>query len=515
MAEVASNPTAELAVNNGKFIKNCTELHMANKGITVLRGFGPFVNLEVLWLNGNRIRKIKNLDSNVRIKRLYLHDNCITTLKGSLSVFPFLSVLTLQNNKLKNLELCLEHLVRCRYLKQLDLRGNPVAEENHYRLNVIGKLPWLETFDCSSVTDEERRLAKRLRACGGDLAKASGGGSPKKRSMNWSENMSALTREVEKDARRVEARERRRAAEEHKKAMASAQFGRASSSGRANGGAPLPNAVDFRSRSAARRADGSQLGEWEIYALRQLFRARDGTDAGRLSADALRAVVEDFVDEGRTLDGESQRQGLDELLASLDTNEDGLITWTAFAEAVQYGHSDIPSLRWRSLEPAEAQRRADAMFDEAREAMMARLALQDGSDEAAELEAKAKALSAKANRLAARGIEASSPAGRHASTFRAGAFEEKKNPLAAGPRSDIYRNFHWVEERHPDAESPSDSDDSTDDEHLDEESKQERVRLGLKSERYVQAKAKRRERKRTSVIRRTLRQKQFDVTEAK
>ena len=70
MAEVASNPTAELAVNNGKFSKNCTELHMANKGITVLRGFGPFVNLEVLWLNGNRIRKIKNLDSNVRIKRL-------------------------------------------------------------------------------------------------------------------------------------------------------------------------------------------------------------------------------------------------------------------------------------------------------------------------------------------------------------------------------------------------------------------------------------------------------------
>jgi Leucine-rich repeat (LRR) protein len=52
---VLSRPTAELAVVSAKYVKECTELHLANKGITELDGFQPFVNLEVLWINGNRL----------------------------------------------------------------------------------------------------------------------------------------------------------------------------------------------------------------------------------------------------------------------------------------------------------------------------------------------------------------------------------------------------------------------------------------------------------------------------
>lgn len=53
---VVSNPRAELAVDNAKYVKACTELHLAKRNIEFLWGFDRFVNLEVLWLNGNKVR---------------------------------------------------------------------------------------------------------------------------------------------------------------------------------------------------------------------------------------------------------------------------------------------------------------------------------------------------------------------------------------------------------------------------------------------------------------------------
>lgn len=50
---------------------DCTELYLGHKGIERLRGFEPFVSLESLWLNGNRLKKINNLDGNFRIRSLY------------------------------------------------------------------------------------------------------------------------------------------------------------------------------------------------------------------------------------------------------------------------------------------------------------------------------------------------------------------------------------------------------------------------------------------------------------
>jgi hypothetical protein len=53
---VLSNPTAELAMNNARYIRECTELHLAHRGIEVLWGFERFTNLAVLWVNNNRVR---------------------------------------------------------------------------------------------------------------------------------------------------------------------------------------------------------------------------------------------------------------------------------------------------------------------------------------------------------------------------------------------------------------------------------------------------------------------------
>ena len=53
---VVSNPLHELPVVNAKQIRDTVELHLGSKGIEVIWGFDRFVNLEVLWLNNNKVK---------------------------------------------------------------------------------------------------------------------------------------------------------------------------------------------------------------------------------------------------------------------------------------------------------------------------------------------------------------------------------------------------------------------------------------------------------------------------
>jgi len=54
-------------------ITDCTQLFLGNRGIERLHGFEPLVNLEVLWVNGNKLRAVTHLDANVRLRELYVH----------------------------------------------------------------------------------------------------------------------------------------------------------------------------------------------------------------------------------------------------------------------------------------------------------------------------------------------------------------------------------------------------------------------------------------------------------
>lgn len=60
---VISRPLAELPSINAKIIRDTTELHLAKRGIQKLWGFERLVNLEVLWLNDNRVRQWSGADS--------------------------------------------------------------------------------------------------------------------------------------------------------------------------------------------------------------------------------------------------------------------------------------------------------------------------------------------------------------------------------------------------------------------------------------------------------------------
>ena len=64
--------------------KGLTELFCGGQGAAVTKidpdSMARFPNLEVLWLNDNRITKLKGLQNNFRLKHLFVHNNCIATI---------------------------------------------------------------------------------------------------------------------------------------------------------------------------------------------------------------------------------------------------------------------------------------------------------------------------------------------------------------------------------------------------------------------------------------------------
>jgi Leucine-rich repeat (LRR) protein len=78
---------------------------------------------------------------------LCLGNNRLTSLEGSFQKFKFIQTLFLNNNKLRNLDKNLTILSEFSFLKNLNLFGNPLAEEPEYRNRVIYQLPSLEIFD--------------------------------------------------------------------------------------------------------------------------------------------------------------------------------------------------------------------------------------------------------------------------------------------------------------------------------------------------------------------------------
>lgn len=94
-----------------------------------------------------------------RLKHLYLSDNRISTVDGDLQKLKYLETLLLANNLLSDLHAVSRKLRHLLCLKTLDLFGNPLCEQQGYRLYMIAHHPTLEVLDRERITDAERRLA--------------------------------------------------------------------------------------------------------------------------------------------------------------------------------------------------------------------------------------------------------------------------------------------------------------------------------------------------------------------
>ena len=158
---VEGNPLSVLPIKTRKYVKDCTEIVLSKRKITKLVNFEIFSNLEALWLTDNRLKSITGLDANFRIKILCCANTRINTLVGRIQKMKFLEVLYLNNNKLKNLDLCLTYLKEFSFLKNLNLFGNPIAEEPEYRPRVVDAIKSLKILDRHKISMIERIKAEQ------------------------------------------------------------------------------------------------------------------------------------------------------------------------------------------------------------------------------------------------------------------------------------------------------------------------------------------------------------------
>ncbi|EEY61131.1 uncharacterized protein PITG_01378 [Phytophthora infestans T30-4] len=264
---------------------------MANKRIDKIANFDAFVNLEVLWINDNQIQELDGLDGCCRLKQLFAHSNCIRSLEGSsLPHFKFLLELRLYGNKLKDLRGTLRVLSRLSHLRDLDLFGNPVVEEENYRLQVIRAIPSLDVLDRHVITDDERARAARLQLrFGEDRDEHSGtnqhgGQKSKKQSFSRAGAPSqALSGTVKMLFKEVAAIKR----EQHQKEAREAAERELREPSRDSG--TLSTTSGFRSRVNNNKEDNSLsgLGDWGVTALKKHFQSLEEVKNGSLSRSSF------------------------------------------------------------------------------------------------------------------------------------------------------------------------------------------------------------------------------------
>ena len=108
-----------------------------------------------------QLQNLDDIQSNFRVKELYCQDNSLVEIEG-IKKFKFLNVLLIANNQLRDLDVFLEFLSKFAFLEQLDLFGNPLAEEPDYRLKIIKYMPQIKILDRHKVTQIERTKAAVL-----------------------------------------------------------------------------------------------------------------------------------------------------------------------------------------------------------------------------------------------------------------------------------------------------------------------------------------------------------------
>ena len=80
------NPWSILPIKNNKYAKDLVEVHLSDRELDMLERFDEFPNLEVVWLNNNKLRNLDGISTNFRSNAIYLCTG-INVLKASASYF--------------------------------------------------------------------------------------------------------------------------------------------------------------------------------------------------------------------------------------------------------------------------------------------------------------------------------------------------------------------------------------------------------------------------------------------
>ena len=179
-ADVSKNRILRMPKDLGqhRFLR---ELYLDHNLIKVASGLQNLKHLEVLSLTHNNLKSLRGL-LGLPLKRLHIDGNRISSLEG-LDRLRQLEVLTAGRNEVDSLDGCVncsslrqvdlshnrvaqmrqcEHLRHLPLLQRLVLAGNPVCDEEHYRLRVLLRLQRVALLDGVDVSPEEKVKALNL-----------------------------------------------------------------------------------------------------------------------------------------------------------------------------------------------------------------------------------------------------------------------------------------------------------------------------------------------------------------
>ncbi|KAG7222224.1 hypothetical protein INR49_016638, partial [Caranx melampygus] len=132
---------------------NLTHLSLANNKISRMSGLDN-LPLTHLCLRGNQLERIEGLENQRSLQVLDLSLNRITSLSG-LQNLHLVGSINLEKNLITEIQEC-KHIHDLLLLRDLNLLGNPVQEQQDYRLSVVFLLQHLTVLDQEKVSAEEK-----------------------------------------------------------------------------------------------------------------------------------------------------------------------------------------------------------------------------------------------------------------------------------------------------------------------------------------------------------------------
>ncbi|XP_069083647.1 protein phosphatase 1 regulatory subunit 7-like [Pleurodeles waltl] len=136
------------ALTSTKGLESCkslTVLNLSHNQVKTIRDLPLLSNLTHLHLDSNKLKYLDGVQNLPRLHELYVQNNEISSLLP-LSPALTLNVLDASNNHIQFLPQSLQVLKGLRRLKQLKLKGNPLARDNRY-VTAIAQSTSVEILD--------------------------------------------------------------------------------------------------------------------------------------------------------------------------------------------------------------------------------------------------------------------------------------------------------------------------------------------------------------------------------
>ncbi|KAF4659099.1 hypothetical protein FOL47_007719 [Perkinsus chesapeaki] len=344
------DPWTCVASKTRKGARECTDLYLCDKGsFDISSEIDHFCNIEVLWLEGNKLSGLMKLKNQIRLQELYVSNNHLTNLHGIESC-TFLRKLVACSNRLDDLRQQLRFLSRFHFLSELDLSENPCADGKGYRKAVLGTLRTLTSLDNTPVGFSERETRE-------DPAS-----SKTKRRPSLSEIIKASVSETEAFAEAKEIRDKLARREEERE---TASWGLVT--------APIPPSepptsqgnLEMQGRRSRRiAAEHRALNPWEVAKLKKILEGKIPDNFTRENCIEVLSTIageEGAAGElGRELALGVDRSAGDARVRSLFPTAEASVQSKDFLRVV------LEELPWRFMDEGRLRREIDLLYREAK-----------------------------------------------------------------------------------------------------------------------------------------------------